>query len=218
MSRSLLDEVAGLDRRDLISAARRRRFGRGEVLFHEADPGGSLHLVAKGYVAIRVTTPLGDTVTLTVLGLGETFGELALLTPGALRTASAVALSDAETLSWHQTQVEELRAGCGEFDRFLLEVVAAQVTRLTGLLVEALHLPVELRVLRHLSRLAGLYDPDSPTATIPVTQEDLATMAGTTRPSANRVLKEAEGQGFIELTRGRIVVCDRPGLARRAGC
>lgn len=217
MAGSFLDVLVGIDRQELLAASRRRKFARNDTIFHEGDPGESLHVVAKGYVAIRTTTELGDVVTLTVLGPGEPFGELAMLTSHAARSASAVALSPVETLSWQRAKVDELRTASHEFDRFLLEILAGQVRTLTGQLVEALHFPVEIRVLRRLSGLAELYDPDAETALIPVTQEDLASMAGTTRPSANRVLKEAEGEGILVLRRGRIEVVDRSGLARRAG-
>jgi CRP/FNR family transcriptional regulator, cyclic AMP receptor protein len=56
----------------LLSVARRRRFARGEVVFHRDDPGDSLHLIASGHFAIRVMTPVGDTVTIAVRGVGET--------------------------------------------------------------------------------------------------------------------------------------------------
>lgn len=216
MGRSLLDDLDGVDRRELVTAARRRRFGRGEVLFHEGDPGDSLHVVCKGYVAIRSTTRLGDVVTLAVLGPGQSFGELALLTPEAERSASAVALEPAETLSWRRVQVDELRNSSPDVDQFLIEVLAEQVQRLSGLLVEALHLPVETRVLRRLAALAELYDTDAAEVTVPVTQEDLASLAGTTRPTANRVLKEVEAKGLIQLARGRIVITDRDALADAA--
>jgi CRP/FNR family transcriptional regulator, cyclic AMP receptor protein len=216
MARSLLDTLEGVERRELLSVARRRRFARNEVLFHEGDPGDSLHLITKGYIAIRSTTPLGDVVTLAAMGPGDAFGELALLIEDAQRTASAVALGDAETLSWRRAQIDELRGRTSDVDRFLLEVLAAQVQRLSGRLVEALHHPAETRVLRRLSEMAELYDPDSATVVVPVTQEDLASMAGTTRPTANRVLKSAEADGLVALTRGRIEVTDRTGLTRRA--
>ena len=87
------------NRERLLAEMRRRRFKRGEVVFHEGDPGDTLHLIEKGHVAIRATTPLGDVATFAVLGPGEVFGDQALLTPSAKRTASAVALEAAETRS-----------------------------------------------------------------------------------------------------------------------
>src|SRR4051812_5777117 len=89
---SLLDRLAPDDRTRLLAAARRRRFRKGDTLFHEGDPGDALHLVEKGHVAIQTTTLLGDVATLNVLGPGDVFGEQALIAPEAVRTASAVAL------------------------------------------------------------------------------------------------------------------------------
>jgi CRP-like cAMP-binding protein len=51
--------------------------GKNEVVFHEGDPGDSLHPTAKGHFAGRVTTPMGDVATLQVLRAGGAFGELA---------------------------------------------------------------------------------------------------------------------------------------------
>ena len=52
---------------------------------------------------------------------------------------------------------------------------------------------------------------------IPLTQEELAQLAGTTRPTANRVLRAAETAGVLKVARGRIEVLDAAAVARRAG-
>ena len=57
---SLLDGLSEADGRQLVAQAHRRRFARNEVIFHEGDPGETMHLVARGHVAIRINTPLGD--------------------------------------------------------------------------------------------------------------------------------------------------------------
>jgi len=79
-------------------------------------------------------------------------------------------------------------------------------------LVEALYLPVPVRVFRRLVALADIYGEEA----IPVTQEDLATMAGTARQTLNKLLRQAQSDGLIELRRGQIAVSDRAGLERRA--
>src|SRR5687767_10810905 len=99
----LLGALDAENRRRILATARRRRFARREVLFHEGDPGDTLHLVDSGRVAVRVTTPLGDTATLIVLGAGAVLGELALVEGGGgRRSATAVALERTETLSLHR--------------------------------------------------------------------------------------------------------------------
>jgi CRP-like cAMP-binding protein len=213
----ILSSLAEDDRRRMLASTRRRRFARREVLFHEGDPGDTLHLIDKGRVAVRITTPLGDVATLGVLGPGECVGEMALLGTGH-RGATVVALEKTETLSLHRDQFEELRRENAAVDRFLIDVLAAEVRRLDVQLMEALFLPVERRVLRRLVALTGIYGGDTPadSSEIPLTQDDLASLAGTSRATVNRVLRQAEEAGWLSLGRGRIRVIDHDRLARRA--
>jgi CRP/FNR family cyclic AMP-dependent transcriptional regulator len=213
---SLFDRLPEDERRALRVASRRRRFGRGDPIFYEGDLGDSLHLIDKGHVAIRVTTPLGETVTLTVLGPGDSFGEQALMTESSRRTASAVCLDATETLSITGVDFGELRERLPAIDRFLVEVLSTQVHRLSELLVENLHLDAETRVLRRVHSLCANYESGDGMPVIPITQEDIATMAGTTRPTVNKALRVAEDDGIVTLTRGRITVLDQPRLAKRA--
>ncbi|MGH8975297.1 MAG: Crp/Fnr family transcriptional regulator [Acidimicrobiia bacterium] len=222
----ILSSLGEEDRRHMLASTRRRRFARREVLFHEGDPGDTLHLIDKGRVAVRITTPLGDVATLSVLGPGECVGEMALLGSGH-RGATVVALEKTETLSLHRDQFEVLRRDNPAVDRFLIDVLAAEVRRLDGQLMEALFLPVERRVLRRLIALTGIYSneragnssgtPQTPGGSeIPLTQDDLASLAGTSRATVNRVLRQAEEAGWLALGRGRIRIIDHARLARRA--
>ena len=52
--------------------------------------------------------------------------------------------------------------------------------------------------------------------TVPLTQEELASLAGTSRATVNRVLREEEEFGTLRLSRGRSTVTDAAGLRRRA--
>ena len=61
------------DVRELLSIARRRTFKKGEVVFHRDDLAESLHLVVRGHFAVRVRTPVGDSVLLDVIGPGRAF-------------------------------------------------------------------------------------------------------------------------------------------------
>lgn len=216
VDRGLLSGLAEDDRRSLLARMGRRSYRRDDTLFHEGDPGESLHLLEKGRVAIRVSTREGDTTILTVLGRGDTFGEQALLDPAARRTASAVALEPAETRTLRRTDFDELRREQPSVERFLVDLLAEQVRRLSAQLVEALYLPVETRVVRRLVDLTTVYDANGATVDIPLRQEDLASLAGTTRPTTNRVLQLLADDGLVALRRGRLMVLDVDELARRA--
>jgi CRP-like cAMP-binding protein len=213
---SLLDCLDEDERRQLLSETTRRRFKRGEVLFHDGDPGDTLHLIDKGHVAIRTTTPLGDVATFAVLGPGDVFGEQAVLREGDRRSATAVAVELAETRTLRRDQFERLRRAHPQIDRFLIEVLVAQVRQLNTHLQEALYVPAEARVLRRVLGLVASYTESDGSCVIPLTQDDVATMAGTSRPTANRVLKAAEADGVLRIARGRIDVLDAVALADRA--
>src|SRR5688500_9234754 len=157
---SLLDGIPEDDRRRVLAATRRRRFGRREVLFHEGDPGDTVHLIDRGRVAVRVTTPLGDVAMLNVRGAGDVVGELALLDPASRRMATVIALEQTETLAVHRDEFSELRRRHPSVDRFLVAILACEVQRLSALLAEALYVPVDTRVIRRLLALAEVYDAD----------------------------------------------------------
>ena len=215
MEWALLGGIPEADVQRLLSIARRRTFRRGEVVFHMGDPADTLHLIAAGRFAVRVQTALADVAILTVLGPGQLFGELALLEPDAHRSATVEALEPGETRSVHRPDFEELRRRHPQVSDVLIAILAGQVQRLSRQLLEALYMPADSRVLRRVSELAELYGPGDGEVTIPLRQEDLAGLAGTSRATVNRVLREEEGRGTVRLGRGRVVVVDRAALARR---
>ncbi|MGH9223648.1 MAG: Crp/Fnr family transcriptional regulator [Acidimicrobiales bacterium] len=204
-------------RRDLLSRARRRRFRKGEVVFHEGDPGDALHLVDKGHLVVQRSTPLGDMATVRALGPGDVFGELAVVAP-APRVATVMAVDPAETLAVHRDVFDELRSAHPIVDRLLVHALADEVRRLSARLLEALYISSDKRIylrLLEMARLFGTADGGAAIA-IPLTQEQLAQMAGTTRPTANRVLRSAEAEGCVRMTRGRIEVLDLAAVVRHA--
>ncbi|MEC3954201.1 Crp/Fnr family transcriptional regulator [Nocardia sp. CDC153] len=209
---ALLASLTPDERREVIASCVLRRFKRREILCHEGDPGDTLHLVRSGLLLIRVTTPLGSTATLTMIGPGDSFGELAVLSPDARRTATVAAAENAETLSITRDRLQALRAANPGIDQMLTTTLVEQIRRLSATVLEALYLPVETRVVRRLANLARIYGGPAPIAEIRLTQDDLASMAGTTRVTANRVLRELEDRGIVSLGRGRITVTDRAKL------
>jgi CRP-like cAMP-binding protein len=212
----LLRPLPASDQQAVLGAATRRRFGRGEILFHEGEAGDSVHLLASGRVAIRANTPEGNSVTYAVSGPGEAFGELGLLSADHRRTATVVALEDVETMMLRREQFELLRTRHPAVERMLVEILAARVRRLSAHLVEALYVPVDKRVVRRLLVLCRQYGDGPGQVCLPLTQTELAEMAGATRPTVNKVLRTLEDAKVIVLSRGSVEVLDRAGLRRYA--
>jgi CRP/FNR family cyclic AMP-dependent transcriptional regulator len=211
----LLRALADDERRQVLASARRRSFRRREVLFHRGDPGDTVHLIVSGTVAVYVTTPTGSMAIFAVFGPGEAVGEMALVEAGE-RTATAIALELAETLSLRRDQFEELRGRHPQIDRMLVDLLAARVRRQNAHLVDAYFASAERRVIRRLAEISERVPDGGGIRTVRITQEDLAALAGTTRPTANKVLRELERAGTLALRRGRIEVLDLERLVARA--
>jgi CRP/FNR family transcriptional regulator, cyclic AMP receptor protein len=90
------------------------------------------------------------------------------------------------------------------------------VRRLSEALVEARYSPVEVRVVRSLLDASRLWGGPHEGTVVPLTQGDLAELAGTTRPTTNQVLRQAEARGALKITRGRVELVDPDELAKRA--
>jgi CRP-like cAMP-binding protein len=208
----LLEGVPAGEVRRVLEIARRRTFERDEIVFHEGDPADTIHLIERGRAAARATTRHGQRTTFAVLGPGDAFGELALLGPKAQRSASVVAIEPLVTQSIFEADFHRLRREYPQLTEVMIAMLAASIRRLSEQLVDALYLPAELRVRKRVAELAQRYESVGGEIVIPLRQEDIADLAGTSRATVNRVLREEERRGTVRLMRGQTAVLDRERL------
>jgi len=209
-------EADGL--RVLAEAMVQRRFRRNEVIFHQGDPGDSLHIVTTGAVKIVLPSPEGEEAIIATLRPGDFFGELALL-DGAPHSATATAVEPVETLSLgripFQRLLEEDRALRGA----LLSGLAAELRRLTGQVEELHFLDLAGRLAMRLVRLSRDRDPAARGEVRldwPYTQSDLASMIGGTRQSVNKLLSRLVDDGLVLIEHETLVIHDLDALEERA--
>ncbi len=182
------------------------------MVFHQGDPGNTFHVIESGWFLVHVLTPDGDRVGMTIEGPGDVFGELALLQPGGVRSATVKALRAAVTLSLDVDQFAQLRSRQPEIDRFLVALLASRVDRLTNQLAETAWMAADKRVCRQLQRLSAVFDGGP----ILLRQAEIASLVQTTRPTVSSVLGQLKDDGIVETGRGYVVVVDPDGLRRRA--
>jgi CRP-like cAMP-binding protein len=213
---------SGIDPEALEAIARSlriRHFRRGEVLFHEGDPGDALFIVASGAVKVVVPSEEGEEAILATLKRGDFLGELALL-DGAPRSASAIALEATDALTLPRDQFRALADAEPAIRGALLEAMARELRRLTKHVAELHFLDLTGRLAARLVRLAEDHGERLPDGSVrldaPLTQSDLAAMIGATRQSVNKLLGEFEEEGLLRLERDSIVVADVAALARVA--
>jgi CRP-like cAMP-binding protein len=201
--------------RELLSVARRRTLRKGEVVFHRGDPADSLHLISKGRFKVVVMTPLGDQATIAIRGPGDSFGEMAVVAKNTKRSATIEALETAETFAVLDRDFKRLRRTNPGIDELLINFLADEVRLLNERLLEALYVPVEQRVVRRLVELAAIYASGAGTE-IPLTQDEIAGLAGASRVTVNQVLNDLQDAEAVALARSRITIRDADVLARRS--
>lgn len=206
------DELAALAR-----SMRARRYRDGETIFHQDDPGDSLHVVAEG--AVKIVLPSAEDAEpaiLATLNPGEFFGALALL-DGAPRSATAVALGRTRTLVLRRDTFLSLIDEDAVLRRALLASLAHEVRSLTAHVHDLHFLDLPARLVRRILREAASAQGD-PTGPIrvpwPYTQSELAGMIGGSRQSVNRVLSDLASTGLVRVERDALVIPDPDALAR----
>jgi CRP/FNR family transcriptional regulator, cyclic AMP receptor protein len=200
----------------VIERAKRRTYAAGEVVFQEGDPADSLHVVLRGRLAVMVTSPDGREMTFAIVGEDQVLGELALLAVDNHRAATVRALEPTETLVIHRRDFDHLRQRHRAMSELLIHILSERVLILSAQVEEALYLPVQTRILRRLVELAETYGEGHVPAVIPLTQEDIAGLAGTARATVNRILRAERNRGTVSLEKRRITVLDLDSLVRRS--
>jgi CRP-like cAMP-binding protein len=219
MQWSLLASLDDDEERAVLEAARRRSFSKGEIVFQEGDRSDSVHLVGAGHLAVIVSTPDGDLATLKVLGPGDWFGELSMLRDQApmRRSATVMSLDASQTLVLTQAAFHRLCEIHPQIELLVGSLMAARIRKLSADLLEARYVDLDRRLCGSLVELAEIYSDGGEAPMIPLTQEQLADIAGGTRPSVNQVLQRLASDGIVEIGRGRVTVLDREALVRAAG-
>ena len=213
---SFFERLAEADRERVLQIGVRRRFRKGDYIFHAGDTGDRLYVIVAGRVSVQLDNREGDTTILALLGPGDCFGELALL-GGGVRTASVVALEPLEAVTLSRGDLNQLRDDGRVVQGFLIDVLTAQVLRLTRRVIDAEFGTAGDRVIARLADVMRVYDDGVVPIVVPMTQSTLAGMAGTTRPTVNKTLASLAAAGLIRVTHGGVDVLDPSGLRHRAG-
>jgi CRP/FNR family transcriptional regulator, cyclic AMP receptor protein len=207
---------ADLDESDLHRLTRElhgRRYRKGETIFITGDPGTSLCVIENGRVKLVLANVDGREVILDLLGPGDVFGELALL-DGEPRSADAVAVEPTFLLLLRRDAFLSVVRERPEVAIMLMGVLSRRLRRDAQLVQDAAFLDVPARLARAILRLAEA-DAAGILRTPPLTQTDLAAVAGTTRETLNKWLGIFAEQDFIRWEHSRVTVLQPDGLKRR---
>ena len=110
----------------LAARARRLTLSRSSVVIRQGERDGRTFLILSGTLVAKAADADGVVDTLSTMAVGELFGEIAAL-DGQPRTATVIAMTDAELLCIERADfLELLRSGA----RFRMQVMALMASRL----------------------------------------------------------------------------------------
>lgn len=195
----------------VAAAAQQRTLRRGDVLFHESDPGEELFVVESGRIAIANKSFDGRESVVALMEPGDVFGEMSLF-DGHGRSADARALESSKV---YAVPFEPLRALFREQPDLLwsvVELLARRIRNMDVALADAVFLDVTGRTAKRLLELAGGSDEFQ----LPITQEELAGLVGASRERVNKAISSFVRLGWLEQRERKYKITDRVQLERRA--
>ncbi|SEQ80199.1 cAMP-binding domain of CRP or a regulatory subunit of cAMP-dependent protein kinases [Lentzea xinjiangensis] len=202
------------DRTALQAAATRVAFGPGSVICHQGDESRNVLVVSRGRVRVSRFSPSGEEAVLAVRGPGEIIGELAAI-DGRCRSATLTAVDRVEGVMIAAGSLKRLCTAHPGIAWAMLRVVVArqrdasqQQDLRTG---PSLH-----RVGAVLLDLAHRGANDMIT-TVPLSQRELAGIAGISRETLARALKTLRDAEIIATSRTSIEILREDELRSLCG-
>ena len=174
------------------------KYPAGTVVFTQGDRAEALYYIISGNAKVTVVSEHGKEAVPALLKAGDFFGEEC---PEARhrRSATPTATTDCEMACFNRETIATALGQDPAFAHLFMSYVLNQNEKLREDLLDQMFNSSEKRLARILLALAspGLGDQSSEIA-IPVTQETLANMVGTTRSRINQFMIKFRKLGYVD--------------------
>ncbi|PCG83116.1 cyclic nucleotide-binding protein [Streptomyces sp. WZ.A104] len=203
----------------IAAAAPMKTYGAGELLYSPAQPSEVLFILKKGRVRIFRVSAEGRALTTAIIWPGTIFGEMVL--PGQrMYDNFAEALDDVTVCIMSRADVHRFLLSDARIAARITEILGRRLTDLEQRLSDSVFKSVPQRIATTLltltaetrPRVLGVRSPQ-----IALTHQQIAALAGTSRETTTKVLRDFADQYLIRLARGHITVLDAEHLTDHAG-
>lgn len=185
-----------------------KTFPRDSVIVGQEDPGDALFVVSKGKVKVVLYGSSGREIILSLFKSGDFFGEMSLL-DNQPRSANVIALEDSTLLVLERRAFADHLQSQPRTALKVLSEMSRRLRRADAIIGNLALLDVFGRVARFLRDLAK-NDGEAVDGMVIIrqrpTQQEIASMIGTSRETVSRALSEFQRRGFIELSGRRIAL------------
>jgi len=169
-----------------------------QVVYAQGEPADAIYYIVSGSVKFSVLSEQGREGVVAILGPGDFFGE-GYLGGRLTRMSMVTATSACEVMRMDRATVARALEGDSALCKLFMTFLLDRNEKLKDDLLDQLFNSSEKRLARILMTLAssGL-DDQSGMITVPITQETLANMVGTTRSRINQFMTKFRKLGYIE--------------------
>ncbi|MGQ7830068.1 Crp/Fnr family transcriptional regulator [Altererythrobacter sp. Z27] len=190
---------------ELRRSASRHRFAEGGIIQQRGDEARGFWLIERGSVAVGQFLPDGEFRATAVLGVGDSWGEIAMFAHRP-RVVDAVARTPSELAFIRADHFERLLARDPAEMRSLLGALSAHLQDMVDLVTGIRQGSAQRRIAGLLANFART--TPAPVA-VAITQQELGELLGLSRATVNSALRELEAAGCVSRSYGRIVI-DQP--------
>lgn len=198
----------------LREASRVRSYQAGESVFGPARDPSEIYVLEGGLVRILRVTRTGAEFTLRYVQPGEVFGDIAVVS-GKPRETFAQAKTASKVLHLPRAAFLGVLRAHSSVLYSVTRRIARRFIELQSHAEDLIFLDARTRLARMLLRLAeehGYRSGQGLTIALPLTHEEVATLIGTSRPTASLYLSELTKAGLVERRGGHVLLPNPRGL------
>jgi CRP-like cAMP-binding protein len=209
----LFKSLDARERDRFAELVREKNYPKGSVILFEDDPGDALFVVRSGRVKVVLLAEDGREVILSLMGVGEYFGELSLI-DGQPRSAHVIAMEDSALLVLHRDDFRRRVESSPGVAWALLQELSHRLRRADEKIGTLVLLDVPGRIARMLLDAAA--DAGDDLIDKPLTHQTIAHVIGASRETVSRAMREFQDLKWLTTERRRIRLLDRAALRARA--
>lgn len=208
---------AGLTDQELSEIAAlclERRYQKGRIIFVEGEPGDSIYFLKSGLIKVSKQDSDGREHTLHYVNPGDVFAEVVLFDAGGY-PATAEVVEDSEVGLIRNSDMDRLLIKNPSLTLEMLKIMARRLRNAQQQIMELALKDTTRRLAGLLLKLAedhGVVKDAGVLITLPLTNQELANLVGTSRETVNRILSELRRRKAISMDKQKGITVSKARL------
>lgn len=207
---NIMDALSEEEKMEVSKMASMNNSGKKEVVYFPEDSSNKIYFLKSGKVKLSKYSPDGKEMIMAILGPGEIFGELSVISQGK-RAESAEVMEDAIICSLRIEDLQSMLQKNPNFNFSITKLIGLKLTKIQSRLESLVFKNTNERVKGFIKEMADehgrtLINGTEIEVKLKLTHEDIAKLTATTRQSVTTILSQLEKDGVILYDRKRILI------------